>query len=402
MSEKAKGLSIGIATVDITPPLGVVLAGYGPRKGGADSVGHPLRAEALVCRKGDAAWALLTSDTVGYPQDLVGRVRAAIAAGTDLAPEAIVISATHTHSGPAAMRTYHAELGEVDHAYCEELEQKLTEVVCRAAGDTRPGRFEVAWAQTPDLAHNRRLVGEDGMCRNEWEDHDGRHPGYYDPTVMLVGVRRPAGRLEALLVNYGCHPVTLGPRSLAISADYVGYMKDYLEANGVAETAMFALAGAGNVNPRVCIHVGGEYPESMGNRLGEIVRDAAAELTPAGDGPVASFRQPWQFPARKDRPERHGRRRGDPVETEIMALRAGGLGVVTVPCELFSEYAARFREASPLKATAVVSLANDSVGYLPTDEALKQGGLEAMRAAGESLEGPILDHVRMAFAGIAD
>lgn len=68
-------LLIGVDSVDITPPLGVDLAGNGSRHGGADEVGHCLRAEAMVCRKGDAAWVLVTSDVTGYPRDLVARVR---------------------------------------------------------------------------------------------------------------------------------------------------------------------------------------------------------------------------------------------------------------------------------------------------------------------------------------
>ena len=54
-----------MATADITPPLGVKLAGYGPRKGVATGVGYRLRAEALACKGDDGAWVALTSDTVG-------------------------------------------------------------------------------------------------------------------------------------------------------------------------------------------------------------------------------------------------------------------------------------------------------------------------------------------------
>ena len=401
MTAPHEELLIGISTIDITPPLGVDLAGYGPRKGVADSVGHPLRAEALVCRRGASAWALVTSDVIGYPRDMVERVRARIGVATDLTPEAVALSATHTHSGPSAMRTYRAELGEIDHAYREELEDKLVQVVARTAAAAEPGTFEVAWTAAPDLAHNRRLIDADNICRNEWEDSDGQHPGYYDPAVMLVAVRRPDGRCAALLVNYGCHPVTLGPQSLAISADYVGYLKGDLEENGAAETALFALAGAGNINPRVCIHVGAEYPQTMGRHLGEIIRTAVPQLRPIASGPVVSFRQPWSFIARHDGPANTGRTKGNPVDIELLALRAGDLALITVPGELFSQYAAGFRQASPFPATAVISLANDSVGYLVTDETLAQGGLEAMRASGEGIEEPLLEHARLALAGFS-
>lgn len=401
MAAAPEELLIGIATTDITPPLGVALAGYGSRRDLADSVGHSLRAEAMVCRRGGRAWALVTSDVIGYPHDLVGRVRSQIAGRTDLKEDAIAISATHTHSGPSALRTYHAELNPIDAEYRAEVEERLAQVVVDAASAAEPGCFEVAWTAAPDLGHNRRIIGDDGACRNEWEDHDGEHTGYFDPAVMLVAVRRPDGRGAALLVNYGCHPVTLGPSSSAISPDYVGYLKDDLEAGGDTEVAMFALAGAANVNPRVAIHVGAEYPAAMGQRLGEIVRAAVPKLETVASGSVASARVPWSYIARHDGPANTGRKKGSSVTTEIMALRAGDLALVTLPGELFTEYAARLREVSPFAATVVVSLANDSVGYLPTDEVIGQGGLEGQRASGENLEGPLVEHGRQALVGVA-
>ena len=395
-------LQIGIATADITPPLGVDLAGYGPRKGSADSVGHPLRAEALVCRYDKNAWALVTSDVIGYPGDFVKRVRTRIAARTDLIPEAISLTAIHTHSAPSALRTYSADLPEIDHQCRVEIEQRLVQLVIDANANIAPGTFEVAWASAPDLAHNRRVVGPDNVCTNEWEDPDGQHTGYYDPTVMILAVRRPDDHLAALLVNYGCHPVTLGPQSLAISSDYVGYMKDYLEEHNAADTTLFALAGAANINPRVCIHVGEEYPRTMGRALGEIVHAALPQLAPVAPGPVASHSQPWRFTPRHDGPSNTGRKKDQPYDTEVLALRAGDLAFVCLPGELFSQYAARFRELSPFPTTAVVSIANDSVGYLVTDETLTQGGLEANRATAEVLEQPLTEHARLALAGLAD
>ncbi|MFH1568970.1 MAG: neutral/alkaline non-lysosomal ceramidase N-terminal domain-containing protein [Gemmatimonadota bacterium] len=392
---------IGVATQDITPPLGVALAGYGTSRGRADELGHPLRAEALACHQGGEGWVLVTADAIGFPCDLVARVRPRIAAATGLPEAAIVLAATHTHSAPSGLRPYHADLEEVDHQYREQTEARLAAVAAAAWESAEPGAFEVARAAAPDLGHNRRLMGEDGQARNEWEDHEGRHPGYFDPAVLLVGVRRPDGCRAAVVVNYGCHPVTLGPMSTAISADYVGYLKDHLEEAGAAAVALFALAGAANINPRVAIHAGSEYPRAMGRQLGEICAAALEQAQPVAGGPVRACRVPWAFAARYDWPENTGRRKGDPVRTEVVALRAGDLAAVTAPGELCSEYAARFRSFSPAPHTLVVSLANDSVGYLVTDETQGQGALEAMRAAGEALEQPLLECARRALAGVA-
>jgi len=395
-------MQIGIATIDITPPLGVKLAGYGARKDGADELTHTLRAEAMVCRgDDDGVWALLTSDTVGYPLELVQRVRAQVTERTGLGGECIVVSATHTHSGPAAMRTYGGNLTDVDHTYREQLERKLADVLVDAFNHVEPGAFEVAMAEAPDLASNRRVVAENGRATNDWQDPEGKHTGYFDPSVMLVGVRRPDGRLAALLVNYGAHPVTLGPRSLAISADYPGYMKDAVEASSPGAVAMFALAGAGNINPRVCIEVGAEHPAAMGTRLGEIVIAAMGDLKPVADGPVASSRQAWTMISRRNWPAESSRKTGEELTTEVMVLRAGDLGFVTLPGELFSQYVGMIRRASPLPHTAVVSIANDSTGYLPTDEAQPQGGHEISHRAADNLEEALMEHAKTALADVA-
>ena len=403
MAEGASAFEIGVATIDVTPPLGVVLAGYGPRKGVASGGGHPLRAEALVCKGADDAWALVTSDVIGYPGEMVQRIREEVAAKVPLKPEAILISGTHTHSGPSALGTYRPTLGEIDHKYRKEFEPRIARVIVEAFNAAAPGSFEVAWTEAADLAHNRRVIDADNKCENVWLDEEGRHTGYFDPAVMLVAVRRDDGRRDVLLVNYGCHPVTLGPRSLDISADYPGYVKDLIESENPGLTAMFALAGAGNINPRLCIQVGAEHPKKMGERLGRIVLDAMSELKALASGPVASSRQAWSFISKRDWAEGSGRKKGEPIETEIMALRAGDLALVSLPGELFSQYAAMLRKASPVPATVVVSLANDSTGYLPVDAAVPQGGHEVTHgAATEGIEQSLIETAGKAFKAVAD
>ena len=300
------------------------------------------------------------------------------------------------------MRTYSDDVTEIEQAYCAELEKRLAQVAVEAWQAARPGGFETAWAEAPHLASNRRVRRPDGTWENEWQDPDGKHTGYFDPAVLLVGVRRPDGKLDALLVDYGCHPVTLGLQSLRISADYPGYMKDYLEARRVAGTAMFALAGGGNINPRRCIMVGAEHPRGMGEELGRVVAEAVGKLDPSADGPVCVGSQVWKILSNRPWPKGSGREQGKEIETEIQALRAGDVCLLAIPGELISEYTALFRGAAPLPHVAVVSIANDSVGYLPTDDAIPQGGHEVRFSAGGGIQESLLNHAAKALAKIAD
>jgi hypothetical protein len=398
-AENPTEIQIGTATTDITPPIGSLLVGYAPRR--SKQIGHPLRAEALVCRQGDRGWALITSDVLGYPAAYVGEVRARISRQTGLPPEAVMISGTHTHSGPAS--SFGAlHVNELDLAYLDDLKDLLAAVVGQAWRAAVPARFEAAWTQAGELISNRRVQKADGTWTNEWDDPQGTHTGFADPAVLLVGAR-PTGsdQLSGLLVNFGCHPVTLGGASLDTSADYPGYLKDRLEADLPGCAAMFALAGGANIDPRVCCTVGAEHPRRLGETLAATVLTAVPSLSPLESGPLGYAIAPWEMIRTKDAPGALGARvekRGDLVRTEVHALRAGGLLVLGVPGELFSEFNARFRQIRPDLVTLVVSMADDYVGYLPTDEAQAQGAYEPTWAPIERLEQALMDRATEAIA----
>jgi hypothetical protein len=139
----------------------------------------------------------------------------------------------------------------------------------------------------------------------------------------------------------------------------------------------------------------------MGERLGQIVLDAAAKLYPVAAGPVRVGRSEWKLLSKRDWSKGSGREASRNITTELQALRAGDLCFLSVPGELFSVYASWFREASPLPVTAVVSIANDSVGYLPTDDAVPQGGHEVSGAADEKVQEGLMACAKEAMGKIA-
>ena len=53
----------------------------------------------------------------------------------------------------------------------------------------------------------------------------------------------------AVLVNYACHAVVLGPENLQYSADYPGEMARTVEAAYPGAVCLFVQGGAGNINP---------------------------------------------------------------------------------------------------------------------------------------------------------
>ena len=400
--EQEYPLWLGLARRDITPPVGVLLAGYRPRT--SNALGHRLRADALACRGEGGTWVLTACDLIGFKASTVQSIREAISSATGLPADAIAVCGTHTHSGPATNLVEDAELADVDRRYMASLEAALVEAALEAYGGAVQGRFETAVTKAPELGSNRRIQLPDGRWENEWQDPEGRHPGYFDPTVMIAAIRRPGGRLESLVVNVGCHPVVLGPESLAVSADYPGYMKDRIEAKTEVSAAIFLQAGGANINPRICIKDDGRYAEGVGSNLAAIVLEALPRLAPVGGREVRCRRVPWRIVRTRDayKPAGHQtKKKGEVIETEISAFRAGELAVVFLPGELFSEYNAVLRQMSPTRRTLVVSLANDYIGYLPTDEAQREGAYETRMAPAHLLQSDLAEHARRAFGELA-
>jgi hypothetical protein len=74
------------------------------------------------------------------------------------------------------------------------------------------------------------------------------------------------------------------------------------------------------------------------------------------------------------------------VPVKLQAMRIGGLGIVAIPCEVFTEIGLTIKAKSPLKPTFTIELANGYNGYLPTPEQHKLGGYETWRARSSYLE----------------
>lgn len=382
------GLRIGVASIDITPPVGILLGGY--RERASTSIGHRLRAEALVCEQQGVRWALVVAEALGFPATFVDEVRRDITRRCGIPASHILVTATHTHSAPLS----HPETlvpGTREAAYRRTLGERLATVVARAMRRARPGSLEATTCTAPEWGHNRRIRTSDGTWSNAWEDRQGTHTGFFDPTIQLLGVRRDDGSLDALLVTFGCHPVTLGPQSLAISGDYVSYLKDALEEGGLVRTALFGIAGHANINPRICIRRSPIHARRMGRALARRIAAALPTLRPVDPGPLGACLRPWRIPPGPTR------RKG--TETSVMALRAGGAGIVAVPGELFSEYVAWFQANSPCTPTIVLSFGNDYLGYLPTDAAVQEGAYEVRAAVGVGIEGTLRRTVAAALAG---
>src|SRR5262245_6255782 len=130
------------ASVEITPPIGAFLAGYPHVRRDSTGVHDPLLACALYLRSGDEQVLIIANDVIYVAKSLVTRCRKRIAQETRLPEGNILISATHTHSGPKTLDPIATSGDEAvpptDPAYVAFLEDRIVEVARRAVAHPRP------------------------------------------------------------------------------------------------------------------------------------------------------------------------------------------------------------------------------------------------------------------------
>ena len=126
----------GVARVDITPQETMWMAGYAARDHAAEGTFHPLWLKALVLQDAEGnRCALLTSDILGFPKPSSDRIRDALQDALGLDRSQIILSASHTHSGPvidsSLLCIYPLDDTNLEKVkkYTAELEKKAVKVV---------------------------------------------------------------------------------------------------------------------------------------------------------------------------------------------------------------------------------------------------------------------------------
>jgi hypothetical protein len=153
------------------------------------------------------------------------------------------------------------------------------------------------------LGHNRRLVGADGKVTMFWRNAAQKPTSPIDPSLGIIRVDDEHGAPRAILVNYACHAVVLGPDNRQISADYPGYLARRIERELPGALCLFVQGGAGDINPyldKQPVAEGGfAEAEKMGNALADralkiarsLKADAGSDHKILASSQVLSFRQ---------------------------------------------------------------------------------------------------------------
>jgi len=417
----AGDLRLGTAAVKITPPPGMPMAGYYYHRG-AEGVHDDLWAKALVLEKDGAKAALVACDLASLSRPVVEEARKLIQAQTGLAGERVMISATHTHTGPVLLgRTARDDMAAtmlaIAKSYVAGLPAKIAESVQLAHARLAPARVWAASGREDSLAFNRRYFMKDGSVGwnpGKLNPNIVRPAGPIDPVVPVVYFEDPQGRPLATYVNYAMHLDTVGGQQF--SADYPYTLATLLGKLKAPEMlTVFTIGAAGNVNhidvstkkpqkghdeaARIGTVLAGEVLKTY-TRLGpleptalnvrhEIVKLPLAEFNPEdlekARKTAALYGKPNAAPfldlVRAFKVIELAGRNGQPLDAEVQVISLGHeLAWVGLPGEIFVELGQAIKQASPFRYTIVAELANGSVGYVPNRKAYPEGAYEVVSA----------------------
>src|SRR5215469_7829307 len=237
-----------VAKTEITPPPGLPMYGFFDRiKDNKLSTGtlDPLYARVLVLEVGERRLALVTLDlgrTFNEYELAKLRQRIKNSAGISL----LVVTASHTHSGPNILDIYS---GGRPPGWETNAVEKIADAVEQASHHLVDAQIGTARGEVY-IGYNRRQVGPDGKVTMLWTNPEKQPTAPLDPSVLVIRIDDLRGKPVAILVNYACHPVILGPDNLKYSADFVGTMASTVEKSFNSAPLCFFLQGAdGDINP---------------------------------------------------------------------------------------------------------------------------------------------------------
>lgn len=397
MSErKAAEWSVGTAMQRITPQEPTWMAGFAKRDTPADGVELDLQARAVALEDEAGRTSVIVSAEVLFvTRRIRDRVVERVAADTDVDPDGILLSATHTHCGPE-FREFKFDAYEVPEpyrergaAYRERLEEALVAVATDALASREPATLSFGHARCGFGMH-RRLPVEDGIA------HRPNPDGPVDHDVPVLVAERDD---EPVAIGYGyaCHTTTRFVNRY--SGDWAGYANRFIEEQYPEATALFLIGAAGDQNPHPRREEG--LPEHHGRTMASTVRAAVEAHRVPVRGPLRTVLEEQEIEF-EDPPDRDGieelqnadqaylRARGKHLlrrleedgeisTTQPYPIQAFGFGddltLVALAGEPLVEYGITLKEALPGRVW-VAGYANDDFTYVPTAQAVYEGGYE--------------------------
>lgn len=408
---------MGISRADITPPRGITARTWGSSKHDFFAGIHkPLLATCAVFagERGANELVLLTAD-LGWWRSRTDEsdLREPILQRARLRPDQLMLHPSHTHAAPTtALEFADRPGGEFIAPYRERLLETFNQLIERARAALEPATLTWAWGRC-GLAFNRNFSSPDDgqiLC--------GLNPRHEADDTLLVGrISDSNARIQGTLVNYACHPTSLGSGNQLVSPDYIGAMRETIEEQ-IGGTCVFMHGASGDLTPRRSFETDPAMADENGRELGYAALATIASMLPPGRSlqfagteesgtRLAIWRQEPLPPSKQigshsvalqlpikdmlstseiheamatcrdafmlERLKRQSLLRqtvgeGPLSEFKFQVWQLGGTFIVGLPAEAHSSFQMAVRSAFPETRIAVMNIVNGYLSYLPPSQ----------------------------------
>jgi hypothetical protein len=273
-------LYAGVEKVEITPEIGVPLAGWSgrrlsfpdiwpfnyhtyfkPSEGTRDS----LYAKSLVLDNGSERVCIVTLDAGAADGEVVDLAhRKAAARGFSIPREKVLFCASHTHSGPGAMTNkrlwIYAAADQCVNRVREDFTDKIAESMVGAEANMIPAKIGVGTVSVTGVTKNRRTTDS----------------GHVDDQLGIIRVDKLDGSPLATVWNFAIHGTIYRADNLKYSTDIMGEVSAFVEGNG-GGIALFINGAEGDIAPDGGV---ADIPQ-IRDKIGDAIIDTRNSLTPS-------------------------------------------------------------------------------------------------------------------------
>lgn len=386
----------GISRAVITPAEPVWLAGYASRTHPSEGILADLWVKVLAIQdaKGKKA-VLITSDILGIPGKMSDRIRNQIAIRYGLTRSQIILSYSHTHSGPVLMDALFDiyplddKQLKVIKAYSDFLEKKIPELTGEAIRAMVPAQI-FSKSGITRFQVNRRNNTEASLTAQSILS------GPNDYAVPVLKVTDKEGNLMAIAFGYACHATVLD--IYQISGDYPGFAQMELEKAYPGVTAMF-FQGAGadqNPLPRRTIPLARQYGSELAAAVERVLNENMKKLDPTLSTAYSEVNLKFSTPPSRDdlikiEKEQEGYQKSwasnqlrtlknngslmNSYPYPVQVWKLGDQAIMALGGELVVGYSLGLKKLFG-PDIFVLGYVNDDMAYIPTEAILNEGGYE--------------------------
>jgi len=386
------------------------MAGYAGRTEGFQRIHDHIYARAIVISDGTHQAALLAWELVGMPTHVWEDLSQRVSKELGIPAENVIFAAVHDHGAPTLTGMFgrpptpgapanpaarQPSPGTI--AYTTKVENDAFEAVRQAQAKLQPAQLGFGTGKAYVNINRRELFPKEGWW---WLGYNPDGPS--DKTVAVLKFTGLSGKPIAFFINYPVHAVVMGPDNYAVTGDLAGATSRYVEqyyqgmiqtrgdagwelaahpegpVSGEGPVAVWTSGAAGDQNP-VSTDRGEDFTmvDGLGRILGEeSVRVANTITVMSQHARIESSQKVISCPGRRLEEGKRPRAEykfddSDPVNIRLSLIRLNDLALAGVSGEVFTRIYQRLKQESPFNNTVMVTHANGSSGYIPSDDSFE-------------------------------